>query len=192
MPIFKNNTPKDTIILPLAYIIPAYQNEVIERIKLHGILYETITNDTIINATSFQLNAPKFAPTPFEGRIKVTATPERSDVTRAIPAGSIIIRNDNPKFMLAAVMLEPQSPSSLFQWGFMNHIFSRTEYAEQYVMEPYMQRMVKSKPEIKAAFDEQMKDKDYTDNPRKISAWFYNNSPFVDGKYLQYPVLRVF
>jgi hypothetical protein len=191
MPVFKNNTPKDTVKLPSAYIIPIYQDEIIERIKLHRISYETIINDTVIIATSYQLNDPKFATSPFEGRIKVTATPEITEVTRQIPAGSIIIKNDNPKFMLAAVMLEPQSPSSLFQWGFMNHIFNRTEYAEQYVMEPYMLRMIKSNPEIKAAFDEQMKDSNFANNPYKISSWFYNNSPFVDGEYLQYQILRV-
>lgn len=191
MPVFRNDTPKDTIVLPKAYIIPAYQDEVIAKIKQHGITYETIMEDTIIIASSYQLDNPKFTTSPFEGHIKVSAVPQITEATRQIPAGSIIIRNDNPKFMLVAVMLEPQSPSSLFQWGFMNHIFSRTEYAEQYVMEPYMQRMLKSSPEIKAAFDEQMKDENFAKNPRKISSWFYDNSPFVDGEYLQYPIIRV-
>ncbi len=192
MSVFRNDMPLDTVILPKAYIIPANQDDLIERIKLHGFAYKTILKDTLITANSYRLKNPKFATTPFEGRIKVTATPESIEATRSIPAGSIIIRNDNPKFVLAAVMLEPQSPSSLFQWGFMNHIFNRTEYAEQYVMEPYMQQIILSNSEIKAAFEEQMKDKTFAENPNKISSWFYNNSPFVDGAYLQYPVLRVF
>jgi hypothetical protein len=191
MPVFRNDTPKDTMVLPTAYIIPAYQNEVINKIKLHGISYETIISDTVIVATSYQLSNPRFEPVPFEGHIKVAAIPEITEVTRQVPAGSIIIKNNNPKFILTAVMLEPQSPSSFFQWGFMNHIFSRTEYAEQYVMEPYMLRMIESNSEIKSAFDKQMKDLKFANNPRNISAWFYNNSPFVDGEYLQYPILRV-
>lgn len=192
MPVFRNDIPNDTIILPRAYIIPVYQDEVFQKIKQHGISYETMDKDTVIIAASYQLNDAKFGTSPFEGHIKVTATPEIVQAIRSIPKGSIIIRNDNPKFILAAVLLEPKSPSSLFQWGFMNHIFSRTEYAEQYVMEPYMQSTIRSNADVKAAFDEQMKDESFANNPYKISSWFYQNSPFVDSAYLQYPVLRVF
>lgn len=190
--IFRNNIAKQQISLPKVYVIPAFQDEVIEKLLIHHIEFELIENDTIISATSYELTNPKFANSPFEGRIKVNADIIENKVNRKITAGSLLVKNNREKFTLAALLLEPASPSSLFQWGFMNQIFNRTEYIESYAIEPYMAATLEQNKEMKTAFDQKMKDEAFAKNPRAIFEWFYTQSPFDDENYLQYPILKIF
>ncbi|SOE20810.1 Zinc carboxypeptidase [Spirosomataceae bacterium TFI 002] len=190
--VFRNSIAKDQIKLPKAYVVPAFQDEVIEKLLIHHIDFELIENDTTISATGYEMSNPKFANSPFEGRIKVNADLSEKTVTKKIPAGSLLVHSNQEKFTLAALLLEPSSPSSLFQWGFMNHIFNRTEYIESYAMEPYMAAVLEQNQEIKTAFEQKMKDESFAKNPRAIFEWFYTQSPFDDETYLQYPILKIF
>lgn len=190
--IFRNSIAKEQIKLPEAYIVPAYQDEVIEKLLIHHIDFELIESDTSVSASGYELTNPKFANSPFEGRIKVNADINEIKVIRQLPAGSVLIPNTSEKFILAALMLEPSSPSSLFQWGYLNHIFNRTEYIESYVMEPYMVAVLEQNESLKAAFDLKMQEEVFAKNPRAIFEWFYSQSPFDDKMYLQYPIIKLY
>lgn len=190
--VYRNSIAQVQVQLPKYYVIPAFRNELINKILVHQIDFDYLESDTLINATSYHMSNPVFAKGPFEGRIKVTADCEVENLSQKVPKGSILIPTNQTKGVLAALLLEPQSPSSLFQWGFMNTIFNRTEYIESYVMEPYMAEMLKQNPEIREAYQSKMKDRSFSDNPRKIMEWFYTQSPFVDQTYLHYPILKIF
>ena len=60
---------------------------------------------------------------------------------------------DQPLGLLAALLLEPASPDSFFQWGFFLEMLQRTEYAEAYVMAPTAERMLAADPELAAEFE---------------------------------------
>ncbi len=92
----------------------------------------------------------------------------------------------------SANQAEPQSLDSFLQWGFFLEIFTRTEYAEAYLMEPLAQQMMKEDPVLKAAFEARLaEDPEFAASPYKRLMWFYEKTPWFDQRYLLYPVARI-
>jgi hypothetical protein len=90
------------------------------------------------------------------------------------------------------LMLEPQAPDSFLQWGFFLEIFTRTEYAEAYVLEPLAQKMLDSDAELKARFEKKLEsDEAFAASQHQRLLWFYEQTPFYDEQYLVYPVARI-
>ena len=74
-------------------------------------------------------------------------------------ARHIVGRDDllpQPLGDLVMLLLEPASPDSYLQWGFMLEILQRTEYVESYVMEPLARRMLAADPELEAEFQRKL------------------------------------
>src|ERR1051325_8270741 len=118
---------------PAAYWVPAAWQDVIGKLDLHGIAYERIAAPREVEVEMDRFGAPKFETAQFEGHVRVTApaTPERR--RDHFPAGSVRVPTDQPLGTLAALLLEPASNDSLFQWGFFGSILSPTEYVEAYI-----------------------------------------------------------
>jgi hypothetical protein len=176
---------------PRAYWIPAAWDDVIALLDLHGIQYERITAPREVEVTMDRFSDPKFAATQFEGHVRVTATatPERRRET--FPAGSVRVPTDQPLGTLAAIMLEPSSPDSLFQWGFFHSILQPTEYVEAYIMEPMAERMLAEDPKLAEEFRRKLEsDADFRGNSRARLQWLYQRTPFYDERARLYPVGR--
>ncbi|QQX80194.1 carboxypeptidase [Shewanella sp. KX20019] len=175
---------------PTAYFIPPQWTDVIERLSVHGIRMTTISKPREQKLQQYQFSEPKFSTADYEGRQRVSAdiSSQRIDTTLAV--GTVRIDTDQPLGDLAILLLEPQSPDSLFQWGFFNPIFTRTEYIENYAVEPLAAQMLKADPALQATFNEALKDKDFAANPQARLRWFYERSPYYDNQYQMYPVLR--
>src|SRR6185436_9862729 len=105
--------------------------------------------------------------------------------------GSVRVSTDQPLGTLAALMLEPASPDSLFQWGFFNSILSPTEYVEPYIMEPMAERMLAENPKLAAEFAKKVESDDaFRADARARLQWFYERTPFYDERARLYPVGR--
>ena len=98
---------------------------------------------------------------------------------------------DQPLGTLAALLLEPASPDSLFQWGFFNSILSPTEYVEAYIMEPMAERMLAEDPKLAEEFRAKLEsDAAFRGDARARLWWFYQRTPFYDDRARLYPVAR--
>ncbi|MCG9731462.1 M14 family metallopeptidase [Shewanella sp. Isolate13] len=175
---------------PDAYYIPPQWQEVIERMSVHGIRMTTLDKPTQLKLQQYQFANPSFNNTDYEGRQQVKADVTSQAVDVKLPTGTVRIDTKQPLGDLAILLLEPQSPDSLFQWGFFNPIFTRTEYIENYAVEPLAAKMLKDDPALQAEFDKALKDPEFAANPRARLRWFYERSPYFDNQYLKYPVLR--
>ena len=92
---------------------------------------------------------------------------------------------------LAVLLLEPQSPDSFFQWGLFPGILQRTEYIENYVIEPLAERMLNTQPALKLAFEKRLlEDPEFAKSPPARRRWFYERSPYFDERWRLYPVGR--
>jgi len=121
--------------------------------------------------------------------LQVSGTPQAEQSMQVFASGSAFVSTDQPLGDLAILLLEPNSEDSFLQWGFFNEIFQRTEYAEAYVMEPLMKKMLEESVELRAEFEQRKaSDAAFANSPRAITAWFYSKSPYFDARYLLYPV----
>ena len=182
--------PDIKVTRPSAYYIPAQWTQVIDRLNVHGIRMTTLKKPTELKLQQYTLSNPVFNTKNFEGRQTVKAESELTKVSTTLPAGTIKISTDQPLGDLAILLLEPQSPDSLLQWGFFNPIFTRTEYIEDYAVEPLAAKMLKDDPKLQAEFDKALTNTEFAADPEARLRWFYERSPYYDNQYLKYPVYR--
>ncbi|MDH5380338.1 MAG: M14 family metallopeptidase [Cyclobacteriaceae bacterium] len=187
---YKNNVPDITVKKPLAYWIPAAWTDVITILEMHGVEMEVIESPSVKLVNISKIEEYSFQGRPFEGHIKVIpkAIVDR-EMEEVYQKGSVRISTQQPLGDLVVLLLEPQSSQSFFQWGYFNTIFSRTEYIESYVLEPYIEKILKEDAELKTKFEE-FKSGNTGLTPRAIMSWFYSQSPYYDSRYLLYPVGR--
>jgi hypothetical protein len=172
---------------------------VVERIALHGIEVKQIEEPLTTLAEVYRLpdaaiaEPSEWTPNPFEGHIRIApGEPEIQLIETTFPVGSFLISTDQPLGELLMLLLEPQAPDSFLQWGFFLEIFTRTEYAEAYVLEPLAQKMLDHDAELKTRFEQKLaSDETFAANPQQRLMWFYEQTPFYDKQYLMYPVARI-
>jgi hypothetical protein len=175
-----------------AYWVPVTKPDVIERLRAHGIVMETLAEPRTLDVEMAWLVDPTSAAEPFEGRYGLavpSVTPARKRET--FPAGSVRVPTDQPLGALAAVLLEPLSDDGFLAWGFFPEILQRTEYVEGYVMAPLAERMMARNPKLKAEFEAKLAaDPKFAADAEARLSWFYARTPYFDERYLLYPVGR--
>lgn len=178
-------------VRPAAYLIPPEWQEVITRLRSHGIRMSVLTDPTERRVSMYRLRDAKLADTAFEGRIPLTTGFELLETTRIFPAGTVRISTDQPLGTLAMLLLEPASPDSFLRWGFFPSILHRTEYAEAYVMEPLARRMLEQDPELAREFERALNDDPElrASGPKRLE-WFYKRTPWWDERWMLYPVAK--
>jgi len=193
---YRSTEPTDFIIRPKGYWVPASCNEVIERLKLHGIKMTTIAQPREVTVEMYRIEDARFAndegaALPFEGHMQVSGTTKAEKRKQLFPKGSVYISTDQPLGDLAIALLEPASKDSYFSWGFFHSIFQRTEYIEPYVIEPMAKKMLEESAELRKEFEQKKaQDKVFANDPAAILAWFYSKTKYYDDRYLLYPVGR--
>ncbi|WP_421889581.1 M14 family metallopeptidase [Marinoscillum sp.] len=190
IPQYEYTQPTEWVSRPKGYWVPSYCTEVINRLKVHGMAMEEITEPRQVEVEMYRMENAQFGDMPYEGHFRVSATSKPEVRQETYPAGSVYISTDQPLGDLAVILLEPRSEDSFFSWGFFSTIFQRTEYIEAYVIEPLARKMLAESPELKAEFEQKLKEKDFADDPGAIRAWFYRQSQYYDQRYLLYPVGR--
>ena len=163
----------------------------IERLRLHGVQFETLTAPRTVALEMARLVDPQLQPAS-EGHVPMRVESTRRERrAETFPAGSIRVPADQPLALVAAALLEPESPDSLLAWGFFPDILQRTEYIEGYAVEPLARRMVEEDPELGHAFDAAVAaDPELARDADRRLQWFYERSAYHDERYLLYPIGR--
>ncbi len=196
IPDYKSTQPIDFITRPKGYWIPAACDEVIERLKLHGITMTTLKEPKEVTVEMYRITHHVFeddnhAVQPFEGRMQVTGTTTSETKKQLFAKGAVYVSTDQPLGELAMLLLEPSSKDSYFSWGFFMSIFQRNEYMEMYVIEPTAKKMLDDSPALQKELKEKMAaDEKFAKDQYAILMWLYSKSKFYDERYLLYPVGR--
>jgi murein tripeptide amidase MpaA len=173
------SVPAIVVDRPADYYIPAGWSHIAEKLRLHGIELETLDNPTTVDVQMYRLPEAGFA-----GGGSAFHSLE-------LPPGSFRAGTDQPLGELLVMLLEPESPDSLFQWGFFLEILTQPEYAEAYVMEPMARAMLEDDPQLARAFSRKLADDpEFAANPRARLAWFYRRTSYFDSRYRLYPIAR--
>ncbi len=191
VPVFEPSKIASQVSRPAAYWIPPAWREVIERLEVHGIAIERITEAQTLDVEMYRLVSPQIDPQALEGHPRVTAETAIEGHRQQFPPGSVRVSTDQPLGDLAVLLLEPASGDSFFQWGFFLEVLQRTEYFDAYVMAPTADAMLASDPDLAADFEAALAtDPDFAADPQKRLFWFYQRSPYIDARWMLYPVAR--
>lgn len=189
MPVI-GESPAQSVTLPAAWWVPMTKPEVIDRLRLHGVDFETLAAPRTIKLDMVHLSDPKLSPAS-EGHVPLTAGYAHTIRNETFPAGSVRVPLDQPLGLLAAALLEPESADSMLAWGYFPEVLQRTEYIEGYVIAPLAEAMLARDPAMRAAFDKKLADDPaFAANPDARLGWFYERTPYYDERYLLYPIGR--
>lgn len=183
--------PAIRVELPRAWWVPATRPEAIERLRLHGVTVEPIDAPRAVAVEMVRLVGPALGAAN-EGHVPLNVQSlTRLRRAETFPAGSVRVPADQPLALVAAALLEPESPDSLLAWGFFPEILQRTEYIEGYAIEPLARRMLDADPALAREFQARLRsDPDFARDADRRLAWFYERSVYYDDRYLLYPIGR--
>jgi len=189
MPII-GQQPTESVRLPKAWWVPAAQAEVLDRLRLHGIMFETIETPRTLRLDQVRLVDPKLL-TPSEGRVPITATFVHALGEQVLPAGSVRVPAGQPNGLLAASLLEPESQDSFLAWGFFPEMLSPAPSTDAFVLAALGERLLATNPAIKAAFEVKLRaEPAFATDPTARLAWFYEQAGPGHPYRLQYPIAR--
>jgi hypothetical protein len=183
--------PGLTVAAPAAYAIPPAWHGVLERLKLHGVRSFTLTKPMTDLFWTERFEEVKFAQGPFESRQQPSFKAVAVNGARTLPVGTVIVPVSQPHSRLLMHLMEPTAPDSFVQWGFFNTIFESKEYAEDYAMEPYANKMLAGNEALAKEFAEALKDEKFAASPSARLDFFYRRSPYFDDRLNKYPVVRL-
>ena len=189
---FYGSVPTLTLRRPEAYWVPSYRADIIERLRIHNVRMETLTEPRAVEVEMLTLPDATFATRANEGHVQMTSgEPVVETRTWTFPAGSVRVPTDQPMGDVVVLMLEPQGVESLFSWGFFPEIFSRVEYIEAYAIAPLGEQMLAADPELRAEFEAKLaSDPEFAADGDARLAWLYERTPFYDQRYRLYPIAR--
>jgi murein tripeptide amidase MpaA len=189
MPII-GQEPVDTVTLPKAWWVPQEQVEVIDRLRLHGIRFETIDKPRALTLDRARLQDAAVQRAQ-DGRYPLRATIMHQAVAQTLAAGTIRVPADQPLGLLAAALLEPEAPDSFLAWGFFPEMLSPPPSAEAFVLAPLAEAMLASDPALRQAFEKKLSaEPAFAAAPDARLAWITGQAVSQGPFHMTYPVLR--
>lgn len=184
--------PKVAPRAPHGYLVPREWSELIDLLAAHGVQMIRIENPLEGEFETVRFSGVRFAPSPFEGRFRVTAfSAEPVRARRKIAPGSVYIPVAQRAGKVAMHLLEPEAPDSAVRWGFFLPVFEQKEYFSEFVFEPFARRMLESDAALRREFGQKLKeDARFAGDARARLLWLYERSPYFEPDKNLYPVLR--
>jgi hypothetical protein len=192
VPMYQTFRVKTAVAPPLAYIVPAQWQDVIEVIESHGLQTRTLTTPKTVGVENYRFVNVQWPQGPFEGRYMPTFDTEVITESREFPPGSLIIPLAQPLRRVAINLLEPKAPDSLARWGFFNAVFEEKEYGEPYVLVALAREMLENDPGLRTEFQQLLSnDPEFASSSYARLQFFHKRSPYWDPQMNLYPVGRV-
>ncbi len=183
----------DSVTIPSKYVIPKGYWNVIELLKLNGITFSEIKNDTTISAEVYKIKNFETVKNPFEGHYlhyntKVIQTIENVSVKK----GDILVNTQQHGVRYLLETLEPSARDSFFNWNFFDAILQQKEGFSPYVWEDMAENFLNQNPEIKKEFENKKKNEsEFANNWYLQLDWIHKQSPYYEKSHLRYPIVRV-
>jgi hypothetical protein len=129
-PYLARAVPTVTVPLPLGYVVPPANDEVVANLRAHGIRVERLLAPVRMPVERFAVENVELAKALYQGRVAVTIAGKYTGEERELPAGSHFVDLRQPLARLIPVLLEPTSGDSLAAWGFFHRVLVRQWSAE--------------------------------------------------------------
>jgi hypothetical protein len=111
--------PAGEVAVPAAYLIPETSLALLTNLKDHGIRLERTADPTSVGVEVSRI-IKVTAARPYQQRIPLSLEAQTSPSRVNIPAGTLVVRTDQPLGRLAVYLLEPTSEDGLSTWNFFD------------------------------------------------------------------------
>lgn len=169
--------PRLTAPRPRGYLVRPGWPQVEARLRDHGLHVRRLTEPTKIEVETLWALEPDLAETPYQGCTRITADIDHRLEDREIQSGALWIPADQPDFEVAVQLLEPESPESLFAWGFLSTVVERKEYIAGANLEKLAREQIED-PAVREAWETALEDQSFAGNPRARYLWWYRRTPY--------------
>lgn len=194
IPYFCYHESQDSVRIPKAYIVSLEATAVIDRLKHNGVVFETLSRDTLV-LTSTRIVNYESGSKPFEGHYlhRNMRVKEQVD-TLVIPSGSILISTDQELRNFIVSVLEPATEDSYFAWNFMDGHLQQKEYFSPYVFEDYAADLLNKDVKLKAEFEQKRAaDERFAKDAWQQLFFIYQRSPlFEEHTFMRLPVYKLY
>lgn len=192
VPYFNHAVGDKYITLPKYYIIPREWVELVDRLKLHGVVVNRFLKNEQVIVEQYKFSEVHFPGNSFEGRFMPTFKYEIVVDSIVANKGDYLVPLNQRTLGIITHLLEPGANDSFVRWGFLNSIFERKEYYEDYAMGPIAEKMLRENPKLNEEFQKLLsEDEEFRNSQRRRLDYFYERSPYFDEKYNLYPIYRV-
>jgi hypothetical protein len=178
---------------PQAYIIPQGWWKVIERLQANRVQMRPLTRDMTLEVESYRITGYQSSPRPYEGH-HMNREVRVSKATKKISfrKGDFYIPLDQPANRFLVETLEPHAEDSYFAWNFFDPILNQKEGFSDYVFEETALEYLQKHPEAKTKLEQRRAtDTAFAKSAEAHLNFVYQNSPYFEPVFMQYPVYRV-
>ena len=117
--------PSKTVPRPAAWLVPHDEHDVIQNLRVHGVLLEEKSRSEDVDAEVYRVGSVLSAESPDRGtstRRETVLSARRESTRLRAEKGDILVRADQPLGSLAGYLLEPESDDGLARWGFFDDV----------------------------------------------------------------------
>lgn len=185
--------PKDSVVIPEAYVIPQGWHNIIELLKINNVAFEQLNNDTTITVESYRISNYKTRNNAYEGHyLHYDTEVEQTTTSKNFRKGDYYIPTQQFAIRYLLETLEPQAVDSFFNWNFFDTILQQKEGFSPYVWEDKIIELFAQNPRLQIAFNmKKSQDSTFANNWYEQLNWIHKHSEFYEKAHLQYPVYRV-
>src|SRR5215204_3398962 len=193
IPFYNEYTDTLSVNKPKAYIIPQGWWKVIERLEANEVPMNRLAKDTAIEVQWYKIESYQAGARPYEGHhlnsnVKISANKK----TMSFRKGDYYIPLNGAANRFLIETLEPQGEDSYFVWNFFDPILAQKEGYSDYHFEDVAAEYLRNDLEAKAKLDQKRAiDTSFATNGGAQLNFVFQNSPWFEPAYLQYPVFRV-
>jgi len=108
-------TESETV--PGAYFIPATERAAINKLRLHGIVMDELTEDVTVSGERFVIGSSTASAREFQGHTEHTLEGSWEATELTLPAGTMVLHLDQPLGRLAFSLLEPRADDGFTNWN---------------------------------------------------------------------------
>lgn len=182
--------PKQQIIKPAYFIIPAGWHAVIQRLQVNGVKMQRLKKDTAIIVSYFKIDNYKTYQSAYEKHYKhYNIRYHTEQDTIAFHTGDYIFHTGQQSDLYIMESLIPDTDDSFVSWNFFDAILQPKEGYSDYRWEDVGGNWLSQNSELKEAL-EKKKDKDpaFAADTDAQLYFVYRNSPWFDPNYMRIPV----
>ena len=119
----------ETERVPVAYFVPAEATQVLEKLAAHGVQYTSLASPLRLSLQVFRIDSTTTAERAFQQHNERQVFGRYRQDSRTLPAGTAVVRTEQPLGRLVFELLEPRSSDGLLNWNVLDSLLEdATEY----------------------------------------------------------------